>query len=958
MLIPRKKFSLALAMTRAILMAILTLASALPLTAATYTVTNTDDSGAGSLRQAILDANANPGADVIDATGVSGTITINPANYFLVITDDVTINGPGQANLTISGGGASRIFWIQNGTITITDLTLADGFAKGGNGGGGGMGAGGAIFMHEGRQDPNTANGILSGSINLTLINVTLKDNDAIGGNGGFGNGGGGGMGGNGSGPANPDGNGLYGGAGGVLGNAVSWEYGGSVTDATLSARGTNGGIAIFGSGGKEGSSVVGFGGGGSASSNGGFAGGGQNAQDGGGSGGRGGFGGGGGGAANDNNFLNNGGRRGGFGGGGGGLASRGNGSNGDNGGDDGQGGFGGGNGTDTGGGGMGAGGAIFVASGTLTLKSVTFQNNTATGGTGGNSGQGLGGALFIFDKADNGGNAAPGTTNDPQVSGCDLTFSGNTASTSNNDTYGSIGFASGCPLILTAEGPTGPVASGAPVEVTIKVDKFTNLGTLQFSVNWDPSELQLDGNTPLTIDDDAPLIGTPASGQLTYSWFDADIDYGVTLADGTTILTLNFTVITPGPATDVNVDITDDPTTVEASDTNFEIVPVMLENLVSFDVTAPITVKPFVFVANKVTLKSTKQSTPGGDIHSNGTLVVEKGKPSIYNSNLTAVGKISIGKYNTINGNVKSQTSVSNSGTITGTKSVGSVNTESLPSLSYSAGGANKTVPNGGSLTLAPGSYGIVTMSQGGTLKLTSGEYFMNELRYSSTIEGGTIEIDLSSGDPLTVNVVTNLQLGHEAAVVLLPNGEADSKLVTFNTMQATNANWGREAYLLGSFNAPNAIVTLVKNSQLRGSICAKEILVSNDCLFLHHDSPGSLPGPGNLPKALFVDEEEAAGDQSTVTNYQLEQNYPNPFNPSTTISFALPQAGEVTLSIFNTNGQLVKKLVAGEMNAGTHNFTWDATNERGERVASGVYLYVIKAREFTAQRKLVLMK
>jgi hypothetical protein len=370
------------------------------------------------------------------------------------------------------------------------------------------------------------------------------------------------------------------------------------------------------------------------------------------------------------------------------------------------------------------------------------------------------------------------------------------------------------------------------------------------------------------------------------------------------------------------------------------------------------ITVLQFVFHANKVTLKSTKQVPSYGDIHSNGLLIVEKGYPSTYNSNLTAIGKITINKQNTINGNVKSQTSISNSGTINGTKTVGPVANESLPSLSYSAGGANKTVPNGGSLTLAPGSYGIVTMSQGGTLKLTSGEYFMNELRYASTIEGGTIEIDLSSGDPVTINVVSNLQFGHEAAVVLLPNGESDSELVTFNTLQSTAANWGREGYFIGSFNAPNAIVTLEKNSQLRGSICAKEILVSNDCLFLHHDSPGSLPGPGNLPKAAVDEDEEATSNEQPVTSYQLEQNYPNPFNPSTVISFQLPVNSEVTLSLFNTNGQLVKKLVAGEMNAGRHSLVWDATNERGERVASGVYLYVIKAGEFTAQRKLVLMK
>ncbi len=367
--------------------------------------------------------------------------------------------------------------------------------------------------------------------------------------------------------------------------------------------------------------------------------------------------------------------------------------------------------------------------------------------------------------------------------------------------------------------------------------------------------------------------------------------------------------------------------------------------------------VKPFVFVANKVTLNSTKQTTPAGDIHSNGLLTVTKGYPSTYNSNLTAIGKITINKQNTINGNVKSQASISNSGTITGTKTIGSVANQPLPSLSYSAGGANKTVPSGGSLTLAPGSYGNVTMSNGGTLKLTSGVYNLNELRYSSTITYGTIEIDLSSGDPITVNIVSKFQLGHDAAILLLPNGESDSKLATFNTLQSTSVSWGREAYLLGSFNAPNAIVTLVKNSQLRGTICAKEIIVSNDCLFLHHDSPGTLPGPDKLPK-FAGDVEEVSSDQSAVTSYQLEQNYPNPFNPETSIRFALPEAGSVTLTVYTLNGQVVKRLVEEEMNAGRYVIVWNGTNEAGERMASGIYLYVIHAGAFTAQRKLVLLK
>ncbi|MCL4705194.1 T9SS type A sorting domain-containing protein [bacterium] len=366
--------------------------------------------------------------------------------------------------------------------------------------------------------------------------------------------------------------------------------------------------------------------------------------------------------------------------------------------------------------------------------------------------------------------------------------------------------------------------------------------------------------------------------------------------------------------------------------------------------------VKPFVFLANKITLERTKQHTPAGDMHSNGTLTVSKGDPSTYNSNLTAVGKITINKENTINGNVKAP-SISNSGTINGTKTIEAVTAEPLPSLSYGTiSGPNKTVAKGKSLTLAPDDYGIVTVNSGSTLKLSSGEYFMKELRGSSS--GIVIEIDLSSGDPVTINIQSNLQLGKEAEVRLLPNGETDSELVTFNTLQTSSVSFGKEAYLLGSFNAPNAKVTLVKNTQLRGAICAKEIYVERDCLFLHHESLGSLPGPGDLPKSAFDEDEEVTSTQQPVTSYELSQNYPNPFNPTTTISFALPEAGEVSLAIYNTNGQLVKKLVAGEMGPGRHNLVWDATDARGTRVASGVYLYILKAGEFTAQKKLVLMK
>jgi photosystem II stability/assembly factor-like uncharacterized protein len=376
-----------------------------------------------------------------------------------------------------------------------------------------------------------------------------------------------------------------------------------------------------------------------------------------------------------------------------------------------------------------------------------------------------------------------------------------------------------------------------------------------------------------------------------------------------------------------------------------------------------PPSVKPFVFLGNKVTLKKTKQSTPGGDIHSNGTLTVEKGTPSTYNSNLTAVGKITINKQNTINGNVKSQTSISNSGTITGTTTIGPVPTEALPSLSYSAGGVNKTVPQNGTLTLAPGSYNTVTLNSFSKLKLTSGDYYFTSLKYnSSTTTTAVIEIDLSSGNPITLNVVSNLYLGNEVEIRLLPNGEAGSKLVTFNSKQTTAMTVGRQAYFLGNLNAPNAVVTLDKNSQLRGTICAKEIVVNNDCLFLHHNSSGSLPGPGNLPRPSGNDEE--TGEQSPVASYELAQNYPNPFNPETQIKFALPEASHVTLAVYSLSGQVVKQLAGGHFAGGQHQVIWDGRDASGAVVAGGIYFCRFTARgedgemKFTQTRKMIFVK
>ena len=196
---------------------LLAVSPAQPARALTLTVTNTNDSGAGSLRHAIDNA---VDGDVIDATGISGTIVLSSE---LVINDDITINGPGADTLTVSGNNSVRVFYINVvATVEINHLTVANGKVIDVSGGGiyndgsltlnhvtvtgnqalesvspyehgGGIYSPGSLTIHHGLISNNTATysagGIYADStISLTITdtvidsNQTLNDNGAGGG--------------------------------------------------------------------------------------------------------------------------------------------------------------------------------------------------------------------------------------------------------------------------------------------------------------------------------------------------------------------------------------------------------------------------------------------------------------------------------------------------------------------------------------------------------------------------------------------------------------------------------------------------------------------------------------------------------------------------------------------------------------------------------------------------------
>ncbi len=87
--------------------------------------------------------------------------------------------------------------------------------------------------------------------------------------------------------------------------------------------------------------------------------------------------------------------------------------------------------------------------------------------------------------------------------------------------------------------------------------------------------------------------------------------------------------------------------------------------------------------------------------------------------------------------------------------------------------------------------------------------------------------------------------------------------------------------------------------------------------------------------------------------TEFKLEQNYPNPFNPSTTIQFAVPQAGKYSLKVYNVLGQEVAELMNKDLSAGVHKVNFDAT-----RMASGMYIYRLNGSNVNMTKKMILMK
>lgn len=97
---------------------------------------------------------------------------------------------------------------------------------------------------------------------------------------------------------------------------------------------------------------------------------------------------------------------------------------------------------------------------------------------------------------------------------------------------------------------------------------------------------------------------------------------------------------------------------------------------------------------------------------------------------------------------------------------------------------------------------------------------------------------------------------------------------------------------------------------------------------------------------------------DSAIPKVFGLGENYPNPFNPTTLISYNLPEASQVSMTVYDMMGRQVKSLIQEFQPAGNHSVIWNATNDNGDLMSGGMYFYQIKAGSFLQTHKMILLK
>jgi hypothetical protein len=161
-------------------------------------------------------------------------------------------------------------------------------------------------------------------------------------------------------------------------------------------------------------------------------------------------------------------------------------------------------------------------------------------------------------------------------------------------------------------------------------------------------------------------------------------------------------------------------------------------------------------------------------------------------------------------------------------------------------------------------------------------------------------------------------------------------------------------------------------RDGQIIGSVEATNTTQTQFYSFVDHQAaPGNtyhywlevveLDGSTTMfgPQSVNLEQPGEPGQPAIPQVYGLYQNYPNPFNPTTEISFSVPGTTTGELVVYASNGQLVKRLYQGQINAQeVYRITWDGTDSSGKAVASGLYFYRLQTEKASLHKKMILIQ
>ena len=147
----------------------------------------------------------------------------------------------------------------------------------------------------------------------------------------------------------------------------------------------------------------------------------------------------------------------------------------------------------------------------------------------------------------------------------------------------------------------------------------------------------------------------------------------------------------------------------------------------------------------------------------------------------------------------------------------------------------------------------------------------------------------------------------------------------------------------------------------EIAGDQIADSVGVMTYVWNVHAHDPWDSTASSNGPRSLIVDVTAittSLDGMGIPDVFALHNNYPNPFNPVTNITYDIPEVAEVRLDIYNVAGQKVRTLTQGHHEPGRYRIQWNATNDFGQQLSSGMYIYRIVAGDFVSVKKLILMK